>query len=192
MVKEVALNIVAQIMFFIVNVFVVSWIGSLIIDKEGDRNKLLQQYEECNNERIKAKLERKIEIVNKRMALNIFVESWTIGLVKKIIRFLILLVTLNFPELKFQVGDGEYDNNGSYLVKGALYISIRVVPVRDVWWQPVSMLSMTGWCLCRIVDIVIGPFAAMCLLGLLLPSTLSSIASNIMQVIPMHGEIDFD
>ena len=192
MVKEVALNIVAQIMFFIVNVFVISWISGMIIDKHGDRNKLFKQYEECKNEKIKARIEKKIERSNRRLAFNMVIESWTVGLVKKVVRFLILLITINAPEIRFQIGNGEYDKNDRFLVKGMLYINMRTAPVKEVWWIPWNMVSMTGWCLCRVVDIIIGPFMGICLLSVLLPTTFSSVVSNISQVMPIRGAIDSD
>ena len=90
MILDVVLNIVAQLMFFIVNIFVIPWLASLVIDKFGDA---LPEW--LNN-------------------ITLIIESWTIDLLSKLIRIPILFLTFNCPsDFEIYVEDGILRINNS-------------------------------------------------------------------------------
>lgn len=84
MILDVLLNIVAQLMFFIVNIFVFSWLGHLAIQKFG---------------------EDLPDWLNKPALV---VESWTVDLASKLIRVPVLFLTGNKPaDFDIYLDEGE-------------------------------------------------------------------------------------
>ncbi len=70
----VVLNIIAQIMFFIVNIFILPWLASLITDKFGSR------------------LPKWID------KPTLIIKSWTVTMLSELLRFPILFLSFNRPE----------------------------------------------------------------------------------------------
>lgn len=84
MILDVVLNIVAQLMFFIVNIFVIPWLTNLVIDKFGE---ILPNW-----------LYKPVKIV----------ESWTIHLLIELLSIPIMLLIGNkFTDFRIYVDDGE-------------------------------------------------------------------------------------
>lgn len=91
---EMILNIVAQIIFFILNIFMLPWIASRITDKFGDG--------------LPAWIDKP----------TLIIKSWTVTLLAELIRFPIFFLTFNKPEdLQIGIVEGEleidYDFNSS-------------------------------------------------------------------------------
>ena len=56
MILEVALNLASQILFFIVVVYLIPWLGYNFINKNGDTEKIWKKYDECEDEEKKERL----------------------------------------------------------------------------------------------------------------------------------------
>lgn len=87
----VALNIIAQIMFFIVNIFILPWLASLITDKFG------------------TKLPGWID------KPTLVIKTWTVSLFSDLIRIPLLFLSFNRPEdIEFSVLEGELNVKYNY------------------------------------------------------------------------------
>jgi hypothetical protein len=83
---EVALNIIAQFIFFVANIFILPWLASLVTDKFGDK---LPEW-----------IDRP----------TLIIKSWTVTLLSELLRFPIMFLTFNQPEdLECSVVGGELE-----------------------------------------------------------------------------------
>lgn len=87
----VVLNIIAQIMFFVVNIFILPWLASLVTDKFGSR------------------LPKWID------KPTLIIKSWTVTMLSELLRFPILFLSFNRPEdLDIAVIGGELSVKYNY------------------------------------------------------------------------------
>lgn len=186
MVKEVALNIFAQVMFFIVNIYMIPWIGELICDKYSDLRVLNERINKCSNEKKLQRLLKKRSVYIKLYSFLILVESWTFDLIESIIHFVIHLVTFNFERFEFKTGKGEVDEEGEYRVKGQLISDIYIKDGDRKWWDPIRMI---GIYLCDVSSALSAIVIFMLLLLPFIPSTLSSVVASFSEWATMQGAV---
>jgi hypothetical protein len=87
----VILNIIAQIMFFVINIFILPWLASLVTDKFGSR------------------LPKWID------KPTLIIKSWTVTMLSELLRFPILFLSFNRPEdLDIAVIGGELSVKYNY------------------------------------------------------------------------------
>ena len=177
MILEVALNLASQILFFIVVVYLIPWLGKNFVDKNGDLDKMLEKYDKCEDEEKKQRLEKQMEIYGLFLVTREVIGSWTFDLWQALVQYIVLLVTFNYPRLKMRVGKGELEEDlgNTYLAKGQLYCNY----VYNIYWyNPIKMLGTYMTCL---VHILLFPAIAVVLFYFMLPSTTSSIISGFAQ-----------
>jgi hypothetical protein len=175
MVKEVALNIVAQVMFFIVNIYMIPWVGHLIGEKYSCFDTLNEKINKCRNEKKLQRLLKDRSIYIKLFSFLLLVQSWTFDLIESIIHFVIHLVTFNFERFEFGIGNGEVDEDGHYKVKGGLIFDIYLKDVDGKWWDPIKMI---GRYLCDVSSVLSVTLIFMLLLLPFIPSTFSVVVTS--------------
>ena len=179
MLKEVAINIISQILFFIVVVYLIPWLGHNIINKNGDYYKMLEKYDKCEDEEEKNRLGKQVKIYRHFLATTLVIESWTSDLWKGIAGYIVKLVTFNHPHLATRVGKGEWEEDiGHTLAKGQLYCYHGYDNPKFYWYNPIKMI---GVYLESLVHILLCPAIAVVLFYFMLPSTTSSIISGFAQ-----------
>lgn len=175
MVKEVALNIFAQLMFFIVNIYMIPWMGHLIREKYSFINTLNEKINKCRNEKKLQRLLKNRSVYIKLLSFLSLVQRWTFDLIESIIHFVIHLVTFNFERFEFGIGNGEVDEDGDYQVKGGLIVDIYVKDLDGKWWDPIKMM---GRYLCDVSSVLSGALICMLLLLPFIPSAFSSVVAS--------------
>lgn len=180
MILEVALNLASQILFFIVVVYLIPWLGHNFIHKNGDVGKMLEKYDKCEDEEKKKRLEKQMQIYGLYLATRVVIESWTTDLWKKLVRYIVMLVTFNHPRrVVTRVGKGEWEEDlGKTLDKGQLYLDYVYDDPKFYWYNPIKM---SGVYLCCLVHVLLCPAIAVVLFYFMLPSTTSSIISGFAQ-----------
>lgn len=186
MLVDIALNVAAQIFFFIICIFIIPWVGNLITDKNSDVEKMIQKYEECENEEKKERLRKSLSLYQKWIDFAMTVDSWTHGLLRTLVQYVILTVTFNHPELKVKIGIGDEDEelDGTYVAKGQLYCSYVYDKSEGNWYNPIKMF---GDYLSHVVHVMFSPMIGVALLWLMLPSTFSSIISGFSSWVVLQG-----
>ena len=180
MVVEVVLNILAEIIFFILCIYVIPWVGNIIVDKHSDLEHMIEKFEECEDGRKKERLGRLIDIYQALLDVAMVIESWTHALVRRLIEFVILIVTFNHPELTMKIGRGEEEEelNDKFLAKGQLYCEYLYDKASLNWYNPIKML---GHYLADVVHVMFSPIIGVALLWLMLPSTFASVVAGFTQ-----------
>lgn len=179
MLKEVALNLVSQILFFIVGIFFVPWVCHAAINKNGDFEKLAQKYEKSKDAEEKRILYKKMRLYGKFLNVIIFIHSWTMGLWRNLVSYVILTITLNSPKLIIRVGKGRMEEDlGCYIPKGRLYSDCVCLNPVYYWYRPIKML---GIYLNDFVFVLMGPCISAVLFSIMLPSTTASIIDGFAQ-----------
>ena len=204
MVKEVALNIFAQIMFFIVNIFVIPWLGRLVIAKYGDAVQIVRKHNECKDEAERKKITDVGRVVLNIYVVMVVINSWTFGLIATLIRFFIYLITFNRPKLKFRIGTGDRNKDGSFddpkfsLIADITNDDLRfketdgnLVKLLKILVEIVKTpIQIVGGGLSKTVGILGGPILSLTLLSLMLPSTFSSVILGFLQWMPTQGGVN--
>lgn len=175
MIIEVALNLASQILFFIVVVYLIPWLISNFINKNGDLKKMAEKYDKCEDEEKKKRLEKQIKIYRHFLEPIRAIQSWTSDIWRNLAEYIVLLVTFNHPDLVTRVGKGkrEEDLGNTYLAKGQLYCgNYEHDHPKFYWYNPIKMI---GVYLCDLVHVLLRPAIAVVLFYFMLPSTTSSI-----------------
>ena len=122
MILEVALNLASQILFFIVVVYLIPWLGNNIIKKNGDVEKMIEKYYKCEDEEKKKRLEKQIKIYLHFLFTIMAIGSWISGLWTNLASYIVMLVTFNHPHLEMRVGKGKFEEDlgNKFLAKGEL------------------------------------------------------------------------
>ena len=177
MALEVALNIVAQIVFFVLVIWIIPWVGNLIVNKHSDLELLIQRYEDCENEKKKARLERAIDIYQWLIDIVMTIESWTHALIRTLLQFVVLVVTFNRPELTVKIGRGEEEEelDDLYIAKGQLYCEYVYDKASLNWYNPIKMV---GHYISHVIHVLFSPAVGVALFALMLPSTFASMVSG--------------
>jgi hypothetical protein len=180
MILEVALNLASQILFFIVVVYLIPWLGRKIIDKNRDIKKMREKYDQCEDEEKKKRLEKQIEMYGHFLDTVVVIQSWTTYLWRSLASYIVMLVTFNHPRLKTRVGKGEVEEDlgNIYLFKGELYCNYMHDNTKLNWYNPIKMI---GVYLQSLVHVLLRPAIAVVLFYFMLPSTTSSIISGFAQ-----------
>jgi hypothetical protein len=180
MILEVALNLASQILFFIVVVYLIPWLGSNFNDKHGDLEKMIEKYDKCEDEEKKKRLEKQMDMYEHFLDTVLVIRSWTFGLWRDLARYIVLLVTFNHPDLVTRVGKGEWEEDlgDIFLPKGMLYCKYVCDDPKFYWYNPIKMI---GIYLSGLVGILLHPSIAVVLFYFMLPYTTSSIISGFAQ-----------
>ena len=193
MILEVALNLASQILFFIVVVYLIPWLGNrIIVDKNADLKKMVEKYDKCEDEEKKKRLDKQIEMYHHFMNTLLVILSWTTYLWENLVSYIVLLVTFNHPHLKTRVGKGKREEGfltgcATYMVKGVLYSKCECDNPGSNWYH--NPIKTIGVYLSHLVKVLLGPAIAAVLFYFMLPSTTSSIISGFAQWGFAHGNI---
>ena len=181
MILEVALNLASQILFFIVVVYLIPWLGKNFIEKNGDFFKMREKYDKCEDEEKKKRLEKQFNMYLHFLCTVAVIKSWTFNLLEMFARYMVLLVTYNGPHLVMRVGKDEFEEDlgNRYLAKGQLFYDYVCDDDPKLnWYNPIKMI---GRYLDDLVLILLRPAIAVVLFYFMLPSTTSSIISGFAQ-----------
>ena len=180
MILEVALNLASQILFFIVVVYLVPWLGFNFFKKNGDIVKMREKYNQCENVIIQYLLGMQMDMHFHFFNIIRVIQSWTSHLWANLVGYIVMLVTFNRPDLKTRVGKGgrEEDLGNKYLAKGELYFGYAYDNPKLHWYNPIKMI---GFYLNNLVSVLLHPAIAVVLFYFMLPSTTSSIISGFVQ-----------
>lgn len=186
MALEVALNTVAQIVFFVLVIWIIPWVGNLVVNKHSDLELLTENYEDCENEKRKAMLERAIDIYQWLVDVAMIIDSWTHALVRTLLQFIVLVITFNHPELTVRVGRGEEeeDLDDTYIAKGQLYCEYVYDKASLNWYNPIKMV---GHYISHVIHVMFSPLVGIALMALMLPATFSSVISCAAQWAHLQG-----
>lgn len=188
MVKEVALNIVAQIMFFVVSIFGIPELSRIFIDKHAYYNKYEKMIEQCEIEEKKDAIveeQRKYYYIHR---LSGIIRSWTIGVITSICQlFVVSILNIKFANLrksKFIIGKKE-DVGKTRYSEGHLYLVIPYLP----GWLWYKFRYAIGGYLYALIDILCGLAFSVGIFYLLLPSTFSSVIVGFAKLVALQTEV---
>ena len=180
MILEVALNLASQILFFIVVVYLIPWLGNNIVKKNGDFEKMAEKYDKCEDEEKKKRLDKQMKMYEHFLDTVMVIQSWTSDLWRRLASYIVMLITFNHPHLVTRVGKGEWEEDlgNAYLTKGELYCNYMYNNPKFNWYNPIKMIGVYLSCL---VHVLLRPAIAVVLFYFMLPSTTSSIISGFAQ-----------
>lgn len=170
------LNTVVQIIFFIVNPFVLPWLVHKVIEKNGDNNGLYKKLDkalEDRDERTARDLLSILELKTKIfMEPAIVINSWTSDFLVGLINIPILLLSFNHPRRFECYVDRTSDK---WKTKGKLNFGYRLLDSSKAYWK--NPLKQFGKYLSWIVYMIVPLAFPIAILYWLLPDTFSSVAS---------------
>ena len=175
MILEVALNLASQILFFIVVVYLIPWLGNSFYKKNSDIEKIWKKYDECEDEEKKERLLKQIKMYGHFLNTVVVIRSWTSDLWRNLAGYIVMLVTFNHPHLVMRVGKGELEEDlgNTYLAKGELYCNYVHDNPKLNWYNPIKMI---GEYLHDLVYVLLLPAIAVVMFYFMLPSTTSIIS----------------
>ena len=103
MILEVALNLASQILFFIVVVYLIPWLGYNFVDKNGDFEKIWKKYEECEDEEEMNRLAKQMKMYHHFFNIIRVIQSWTSHLWANLVGYIVMLVTFNHLQLETRI-----------------------------------------------------------------------------------------
>ncbi len=180
MILEVALNLASQILFFIVVVYLIPWLGNNIVKKNGDFEKMAEKYDKCEDEEKKKRLDKQMKMYEHFLSTVVVIKSWTSDLWRSLACYIVMLVTFNHPRLVTRVGKDELEEDlgNTYLAKGQLFCNYMYDNPKFHWYNPIKMIGVYLSCL---VHVLLRPAITVVLFYFMLPSTTSSIISGFAQ-----------
>ena len=173
-------NSIIQIIFFIVNIFIIPWLTNLIIDKWGGIKKIIEvrnnahyelDYFKEKNAQIELNFYRKVF-----MRPILVITSWTSGFLSSVLQIPILLLSFNHPRKFVCFVDKDDEGRG---IKGSLNFGYQTWDhSKENWLNP---LKQVGVYLCDVLYILTPLAFPIIILYLLLPSTFSLVVSGLEQ-----------